>query len=207
MTRAGVSAIGSRRSTAASRRPRGSAPPASRAASRAGGLDLALIVGRRAGVGRGGVHDQPGAGGAGPRLAAISWPRRGGHARGDRRQQRLRQRLHRRRRHDATPKRWPTLTAAALGVRSVERAGRVDRRHRRQARHGQGRRAGSPGGGRALAATAARDAARAHHDDRSVSQGSGGRGRRRATGTLPRRRHRQGLRHDRADHGDDARRS
>ena len=43
-----------------------------------------------------------------------------------------------------------------------------------------------------------------HHDDRSVPEGSGGRSARRC-GHVPRRRHRQGLRHDRAADGDDAR--
>ena len=60
-----------------------------------GALDVTLIVADAAGVGRGGLHDQPGAGGAGPGLARARRRQRRTGARGHR-QQRLRQRLHRR---------------------------------------------------------------------------------------------------------------
>ena len=48
------------------------------------------------------------------------------------------------------------------------------------------------------------DAAARHHDDRSVPEGARGAGRHRA-GLVFGRRHGEGVRHDRAEHGDDAR--
>ena len=158
-----------RSSPAASPRRAASAPPASAPASRpSGGLDLALLVVRRAGAGGRGVHHQPRAGGAGARLARA--PRALGRRRArDRRQQRLRQRLHRRRRACRTRATWrpkpralvgcpvEQVLVASTGVIGVAcRWTRSARRCRRRSR-ALGADQGAGGG--------ARD-----HDDRSVSR-------------------------------------
>ena len=122
---------------------------------------------------RRGLHHQPGAGGAGPRVARAPRGIRRPGARG-RRQQRLRQRLHRRRRPARTRARWPRAPATAvecdpsavlvastgvIGVKlpmaKVRRASLTPRRALARRRRRRG----------------ARD-----HDDRSVPEGSRGRG-------------------------------
>ena len=103
----------------------------------------------------------------------------------------------------ATPTAMADADRRGARLRAAGRAGRVDRRHRRQARHGKVH-ARHRGRGRGAGSRRRRRRRARDHDDRSVPEGSGGRGRRRARGTLPRRRHRQGLGHDRAEHGDDA---
>ena len=104
----------------------------------------------------------------------------------------------------ADAERMAADVAAGLGVQSRARARRVDRRDRRQpARWTRS----LPGIRDAVAGAGARQGQRdgpRHHDDGSVSEGVRRLGADRA-GIVHGRRHGQGLGHDRAEHGHDAR--
>ena len=157
---------------------------------------------------RRGLHDQQGAGGAGPGLAGA--PR---HASGGTRARSSSTAA------APTPapartgmrharERWPTATARAARLRSrrqcswprpASSASTLDRTRSRDGISDGRRRARRAIGG---ARGRARD-----HDDRSVSEGSGGRGRRPPAGRFRVGGMAKGSGHDRADDGDDARRS
>ena len=94
-----------------------------------GALDITLIVADRAGLGRGGLHDQPGAGRAGPGLARARRRQRRLGSRGHR-QQRLRQRLHRRP-GPGDDARDGGVGRRAGGLPGRAGAGLLHRRHRR----------------------------------------------------------------------------
>ena len=154
---------------------------------------------------RGGrLHDQPRAGRAGRSCRASIWRAPAASRARDRRQQRLRQRLHRRRRACRSRARWPPrprgcvgcpaeqVLVASTGVIGV--ALPIDKIRARPAGRVRARSARDQGAAAARAIMTTdpfpKEAAVARHDRRT---------RRRD------RRHGQGLRHDRADDGDDAR--
>ena len=142
-----------------------------------GAPDLALLVVRRAGAGRR-ASSPPTRSQAAPVLVSQRAPRAlGRHGARDRRQQRLRQRLHRRRRACATRASMAAKTARAGRLPGRAGAGRVDRRHRRQPADGQDPRAACRPRSRRSARDQGRGRGARDHDDRSVSEGSGGRGR------------------------------
>ena len=124
----------------------------------------------------------------------------------DRRQQRLRERLHRRRGHARRARRWRPRRRALVGCPAeqvlVASTGVIG-----VALPMDKIRSGLPAAfARARRRSGRRRGAR-DHDDRSVPEGSGGARSASAAATIDDRRHGQGLRHDRADDGDDARRS
>ena len=153
-----------------------------------------------AGDGRRGIHHEPGAGGARPRVArSLAAVRR--HRARDRREQRLCQRVHGRRRPSGRARNGGRNGAAGRLSRRA-RPGLLDRRHRRRARHRQDSARPSSRHDRARRRSG-RAGGPGDHDDRSLSQGSR---RARLHGRTRCRhwRHGQGLRHDRAEDGDDA---
>ena len=121
---------------------------------------------------------------------------------GHRHQQRLRQRVHRSAGHGGRARDGAADVDGARLPRT-SRAGRIDRRDRRQSEDGQAARGNSAGGIGAGRRRRRRRRAR-HHDDGSFSEGMRGRSDDRVR-RVPRRRNGEGLGHDRAADGDDAR--
>ena len=183
----------------ASPRRRASAPRRCTAASRPRpALDLTSWPPTRQRLGRGDLHDEPGAGRAGAGLEAPSRSEHGGPR--HRREQRLRQRLHRRpgharrRSHGGRSGGRPGLQPEHVLVASTGVIG-VNLQMDKVV-------TGIHAAGGARPRQGQRDGA-GHHDDRPVSEGM--RGRVQTAAAPSRRRHGKGLGHDRAEHGDDAR--
>ena len=183
--------------------PQGFAPPASARASRPRPARSISRCSSRTVRRRPPPSSRPtGAGGAGARLARSPRAVRRRGAR-DRRQQRLRERLHRRRRAAGRARAWPRprrrcvgcaveqVLVASTGVIGV--ALQIDKI-----------RAGAAGGDRRARRRPGAAGRAGDHDDRSVPEGSG-RARHHRRTRRHDRRHGQGLGHDRADDGDDAR--
>ncbi len=165
--------------------------------------DLALVAADAAGGRRGPVHAR-----TRRRRRRCSCRSRTSNAAaagpGGRHQQRLRQRLHRPAGPRRRRSRWPRLhrgrsSAAVPEEVLVASTGVIGVNLKMDAVRG-----GHPEGGGGARRRRRRGRRRRHHDDRSVSEV----GRRRGAvcrRQLPRRRHGEGLGHDRAAHGDDAR--
>ena len=127
---------------------------------------------------------------------ASTWSARAGGARVVV-EQRLRQRLHRSPTASSDAQAMTAAPPRRVGCDAERGARRVDRRHRREARHGQGRagitaaagRSARDGGAAAARAIMTTDPFPKERPCAVIERAR----------HLPRRRHRQGLRHDRAD--------